>query len=98
SGRFRLAEAIDLAALEGLAAGQRKERLLPLESLLGDLPRIELDAASAAKLRNGQAVRMAALPEGVSAIYGPRGALIGLGRADAGSLRPLRLTQVPEKG
>ena len=98
AGRFRLAEAIDLPSLEALAPAQRKERLLPLGSLLSQLPRVELDAAAAAKLRNGQAVKLAVLPEGVAAVFGPGGALIGLGRADAGSLRPLRLTQVPEKG
>jgi hypothetical protein len=49
-------------------------------------------------LRNGQAVRMAAQREGIAAVYGPGGGLIGLGRADADQLRPLRLTQVPEKG
>jgi tRNA pseudouridine55 synthase len=98
SGLFKLADAIDLAALEALPAPDRAARLLPLDSLLAQLPRVELDAALAAKLRNGQAVRVAPLPEGVSAVYGPGGALIGLGRAEAGNLRPLRLTQVPEKG
>jgi tRNA pseudouridine55 synthase len=98
SGGFRLADAIDLPGLEALPAAGRKDRLLPLGALLVDLPRIELDAAAAARLRNGQAVRMAAQREGIAAVYGPGGGLIGLGRADADQLRPLRLTQVPEKG
>jgi tRNA pseudouridine55 synthase len=98
SGLFKLADATDLASLEALPSPDRAGRLLPLESLLAQLPRVELDAALAARLRNGQVVPVAPLAEGVSAVYGPGGALIGLGRAEAGNLRPLRLTQVPEKG
>jgi len=98
SGRFRVADAIALPALEAMALSQRRGRLLPVDSLLSQLPRVELDAVSEAKLRNGQALQMNALPEGVSAVYGPGGGLIGLGRAESGTLRPLRLTQVTEKG
>ena len=98
SGRFRVDDAVDVAALEAMTLQGRRGRLLPVDSLLSQLPRVELDAAAEARLRNGQALEMAALPEGVSAVYGPGGALIGLGRAESGTLRPLRLTQVPEKG
>lgn len=98
SGRFRVDDAIALAELEAMTAHERRGRLLPVDSLLSQLPRVELDAASEARLRNGQALQMNALPEGVSAVYGPGGGLIGLGRAESGTLRPLRLTQVPEKG
>jgi len=98
AGRFRLAEAIDLASLEALPAPERKARLVALESMLSQLPRVELDAAAEAKLRNGQAVPLLVPAEGISAVYGPGGALVGLGRADGDRLRPLRLTQVPEKG
>ena len=96
SGRFRVADAV---ALDDLAAsGDRLARLLPLEALLAELPRVDLDVGLAAKLRNGQALRLEALPEGVAAVYGPGGALLGIGRAQDGILRPLRLTQVAEKG
>jgi tRNA pseudouridine55 synthase len=98
SGRFRVDDAIALAALEAMTVQERRGRLLPVDSLLSQLPRVELDAASEVRLRNGQPLQMSALPEGVSAVYGPGGALIGLGRAESGTLRPLRLTQVPEKG
>ena len=98
SGRFRVDDAIALPALESMTLQQRRARLLPVDSLLAQLPRVDLDAAAEAKLRNGQALRLDALPEGVSAVYGANGALIGLGRAESGTLRPLRLTQVPENG
>jgi tRNA pseudouridine55 synthase len=98
SGRFRVEDAVTLPALEALTLPVRRQRLLPVDSLLSQLPRVELDAAAEVRLRNGQALQLAALPEGVSAVYGPGGALIGLGRAESGTLRPLRLTQVTEKG
>jgi tRNA pseudouridine55 synthase len=98
SGRFRIEKALTLPALEGMAAEERRARLLPVDSLLSELPRVVLDAVSETRLRNGQTLEMASLPEGVSAVYGPGGGLIGLGRAESGRLRPLRLTQVTEKG
>jgi tRNA pseudouridine55 synthase len=98
SGRFRIDDAVAIADLEAMTLQVRRSRLLPVDSLLSQLPRVELDAASETKLRNGQTLQMNALPEGVSAVYGPGGALIGLGRAESGLLKPLRLTQVTEKG
>ena len=98
SGRFRVEDAVGMPALEAMTLQGRRARLLPVDSLLSELPRVELDAASETKLRNGQTLEIAALPEGVSAVYGPGGGLIGLGRAESGRLKPLRLTQVPEKG
>jgi len=98
SGRFRVDDAVPVAALETMAPPERRGRVIGLEALLVELPRVDLDAALAAKLRNGQSLSLQALPEGVSAVYGPDGALIGIGRAEAGTLHPLRLTQVAEKG
>ena len=98
SGRFRVEDGVTLEALETMGPAERRARLLPVDSLLSQLPRVELDATSETRLRNGQALQLPELPEGVSAVYGPGGGLIGLGRAESGVLRPLRLTQVPEKG
>ena len=98
SGRFRVENAVALPALEAMTAEERRARLLPVDSLLSELPRVVLDAAAETRLRNGQVLEMDSLPEGVSAVYGPGGGLIGLGRAEGGRLRPLRLTQVTEKG
>jgi len=98
SGRFRVDDAVPVAALETMAPPERRGRVIGLEALLVELPRVDLDAALAAKLRNGQSLSLQALSEGVSAVYGPDGALIGIGRAEAGTLHPLRLTQAAEKG
>lgn len=97
SGRFRLEQAATPDALAELAPSERERRVLPLASLLGDLPRAEVDETAEARLRHGQALKISGLSEGLCGLYGPGGAVIGLGVADAdGSLRPLRLTQAPK--
>ena len=97
SGRFLIEEAATLDEIARLNETQRQGRLLPMDKLLADLPRVELDAALELRLRNGQALKISGLQEGVSALYTADGALIGLGRAEEGVLRPLRLTQAAEK-
>ena len=97
SGRFRLQQAASLDVLAGLTPAQREERLLPLSDLLADLPRADLDAPSAARLRNGQTLPIAGLAEGLCGVYGPGGVVLGLGRSDGASLHPFRLTQATEK-
>jgi tRNA pseudouridine55 synthase len=96
-GGFSLEDAIGLERLEGMSVDQRRSRLQPLSALLAGLPRTELDAPSEARLRNGQALKISGLSAGLCAVYGPGGTVIGLGRAESGVLRPLRLTQATEK-
>jgi tRNA pseudouridine55 synthase len=97
SGRFRVEDAVGLDALEALAPAARQQKLLPLSALLADLPRADLDAPSAARLSNGQALPVSGLAEGLCGVYGPGGVVLGLGRSDGASLRPVRLTQGTEK-
>ena len=98
SGRFRVEDALTLGSLENLATETRKQSLLPLPALLEGLPRAELGAAEEARLRQGQALKISGLRQGVCAVVRPDGAVIGLGSADGeGALRPLRLTQAAEK-
>lgn len=98
SGRFKLEDAIALDALERMTPGERQRRLLPLDALLSELPRVQLDAAGEARLRNGRTLEISGLRPGLCAVYGADGGLIGLGTADAaGALRPRRLTQTAEK-
>jgi tRNA pseudouridine55 synthase len=96
-GGFSLADASDLKILGEMSADERQRRLLPLASLMGGLPRAELDAAAEQRLRNGQALKISGLHAGLCAVYGAEGAVIGLGMVDGGILRPLRLTQAAEK-
>lgn len=96
-GGFSLADASDLKILGEMSADERRRRLLPLASLVGGLPRAELDAAAEERLRNGQALKISGLRAGLCAVYGADGAVIGLGMADGSILRALRLTQAAEK-
>jgi len=96
SGGFRIENALGIEALRAMSPAARAERLLPLAALVEGLPRTALDAAAEARLRNGQALEISGLAEGVHAVVRADGALIGLGRAEAGLLRPLRLTQAAD--
>jgi tRNA pseudouridine55 synthase len=90
SGVFQVSEAVGLEALQGMGEAQRQGRLLPLTALLAGLPRAELDAAAETRFRNGQALAFDGA-QGLCGVYG-RGGVVGLGRAEAGQLHPVRLT------
>lgn len=91
SGQFRVGDAASLDSLGGMPEPQRARRLLGLRELLRGLPRAELDAPSEARFRNGQPLTIS-IAEGICAVYGADGGVIGLGEASAsGALRPLRL-------
>ena len=53
-GDVTLAEAVPLEAFESMSDAARAERLLPLDTLIGALPRIELDDALARRFCDGQ--------------------------------------------
>jgi tRNA pseudouridine55 synthase len=88
SGRWRVEAA---AALDSLSSPSRMKHLLPISALVADLPRADLDAAQAARFRNGQSLD--SFPgEGLHAVYGADGRVIGLAQAGpGGALKPLRL-------
>ena len=67
-------------------------------ALLTGFPATRLDAASEARLRNGQPLKISGLQEGLCAVYRADGAVIGLARAHAeGVLKAVRLTQTADK-
>ena len=90
SGAFQVDDAVSLDNVSTAA-------VLPLAALLRGMPRTELDAASEARLRNGQALKISGLEEGVLAVFSAGGDVIGLARSHGGDLRALRLTQAAEK-
>jgi len=90
-GAIGLERAATLAGIEALPTGERDGLLLPADALLADLPRIEVEAREAERLRHGQPVRWQGAPSRRSRLYGPEG-FIGLGEsADDGWLKPKRL-------
>lgn len=90
SGGFQVSDAVGLEALQAMEETERRSRLLPLTALLAGLPRAELDAAAETRFRNGQALAFDGV-QGLCGVYG-RGGVVGLGRAEAGQLHPVRLT------
>ena len=80
-----------------MTSEERQRALLPLAALLAGLPRAELDADAEDRLRKGQALKLDGLGAGLHGVFDAAGQVIGLGRAESGVLRPLRLTQGAEK-
>ena len=81
-GRFGLDAAIALDALGGLSEPERLARLLPVDALVAELPRLELDQDQATRLLRGQPVaRFHAVAPGLVRIYGPDAAFLGLAEA-----------------
>lgn len=91
SGGFRVDGASTLEALEAMPESVRARHLLPLDSLLAGITRAELDPQQEARFRQGQALKPFS-GEGLRAVYGADGRLVGLGQAELGGvLRPVRL-------
>ena len=92
---FRNPRMWTFAELEALAARGEPSLeacLLPLEAGMDAWPRVEVEAADAARLGHGQGIQGRPAAAGEVAIFGPDGRVLGLGTADgAGGLRPRRL-------
>jgi tRNA pseudouridine55 synthase len=88
---FRLDRAVTLADLQAMGEEARQACLLPADSLLADLPRLELVEEQARRFLNGQSIPLEAA-EGTCRVYAIEGALLGVGEVRAqGGLRPVRL-------
>jgi len=89
---FRLERAVTLDELQAMSAAARELCLLPADSLLADLPRLDLVAGQAERFLNGQALELPAPGDGRCRVYRQAGALLGIGeRGPGGALRPVRL-------
>lgn len=96
SGGFDLADAVTLTQLEQEGIAQRDGRLLPADGLVSYLPRLEIDAATARSLMQGQRpyCRGAIVETGLMRVY--HHALF-LGLADLkvdGAIVPQRLMRI----
>jgi tRNA pseudouridine55 synthase len=92
-GRFRVEDSVGLAVLEQSGVAGARDRLLPTEVLVEELPRWNPPAAEALRFTQGQVIECpAAGPGSEWAIRGPAGTFLGVGRAESsGWLAPLRL-------
>src|SRR5512135_1651536 len=90
-GEFRLDDAYTLKQLEAMDEGRRDACLMPLDSLVQDLPSLELDAVQANRLAQGQRLGLRDdHPDGKRRLYA-EGRFIGLGELSGGRLSPSRL-------
>jgi tRNA pseudouridine55 synthase len=88
---LRLDQAVALDDLQALGEASRLTWLLPPETLLQHLPRVDLEEPLAGRFLHGQAVRPACLTQGPVRVY-QAGALLGVGEGEPeGELRPARL-------
>lgn len=84
-GRMRIEDAVPFEAVEKEGAAL----LRPMDCLLGDLPRVDLEARQASQFLSGAAIALDATSEGACRVYA-QGGLLGVGRLAAGRLQPLR--------
>jgi tRNA pseudouridine55 synthase len=96
-GALDLADAITLEHLQELAPPGRRALLLPLDALIGTLPRVQLDASLADRFLHGQRLKLGVVqPPGRVRVLGPQARLLGVAHLDeAGLLAPQRLVHVP---
>lgn len=99
TGGFNLGQAVTLDALEAMSAPERDACLLPVDCLVADLPRVELDADSSFYFRQGQQIWLPKLEVTVLyRVYDEKQAFMGVAEVDdQGRLAPRRLL-VTESG
>ena len=86
-----LRDACNLPQLEAMTGAERDARVLPLEALMPDMPRLQLDAAQTQRLARGQRLGLdTGLPDGRVCLHGPQG-FIGTGLLQGRRLAPERL-------
>ena len=95
TGGFPLAEAVTLDALEAMSDDDRLALLRPVDVLVSGMPRVDLDAAGAARFRHGAAVAAADATPGRCVVYAPDG-LLGLAEVRDGVVHPARLVAAPD--
>ena len=92
SGAFRLADSVTLAALEACDPAARDALLLPVDSLLASMPRLDVDPASAIALRQGRVVAAPVVMSGRYRCYAPAG-FVGTIEIVGAAMRPARLAR-----
>ena len=88
---FDLKDAYSWQQLEAMSESERVACVLPLESLMPDMPRLQLDAVQIKRLAQGQRLGLdTGLPDGKVNLQGPQG-FIGVGSLQGRRLAPERL-------
>lgn len=91
-GRFSLEAAHTLPELEAMDSAQRDACLLSPDSLVQELPALELDAEHAARIAQGQRLALdCGLPDGRVRLYDEAGQFMGVADLTGRRLAPYRL-------
>ena len=90
-GRFDVGGAHNLDQMESITMPEREAYVLPVDSLLQDLPVLELDAVQVIRIAQGQRLAVeASLPDGKVRLYGA-GCFIGVADFAGRLLTPVRM-------
>lgn len=88
---FDLRDGYNWQQLEAMTGAERDACVLPLDSLMPDMPRLQLDAVQIKRLAQGQRLGLdTGFPDGKVCLYGPQG-FIGTGLLQGRRLAPERL-------
>ena len=88
---FDLRDAYSWQQLAAMTEAERDGCVLPLEALMPDMPKLQLDAAQTQRLAQGQRLGLdTGLPDGRVCLHGPQG-FIGMGLLQGRRLAPERL-------
>jgi tRNA pseudouridine55 synthase len=92
TGGFHLRDAQPLEAWLNASSDERNAWLLPVDSLVADLPRLDLDENAATAVKQGKAIPniVPNNPNASYRLYGPGNAFLGLGEPDPRSSNTLR--------
>ncbi len=91
-GPYALTDAVGWAEVRDARKGDALwARLLPPDSALESLPPVRLSREAADGFAHGQAVPAAEAPDGLARVYGPDGALLGVGLGRSATVKPERL-------
>ncbi len=91
-GRFSLSDAHTLPELEAMDNTQRDSHLLPTDSLVQELPTLQLDAEQAARIAQGQRLAVdCGVPDGRVRLYDEAGQFMGVADLAGRRLAPYRL-------
>jgi tRNA pseudouridine55 synthase len=97
--RLDVQGATTLDELESRPPEARSEHLLPIDSLLADVPGVILDESSAQRLCQGLRASINGAQSGVCRLYGPHERFLGLGEVAAdGTVTPKRMVSAPFQG
>jgi len=89
-GQFRLRDAATLEALAAAGPEAARERLLPVDTLVEGLPRLDLADDAEIRFRHGQVIDARVEP-GPVAVFGAARGFLGVGEARDDAVAPLRL-------